>query len=112
MRFFLVTLFGFLCVLSLSNAKATNAQAKCTLDAKDKVVVSVDGMVCDFCAQSISATFKKEKAVEAVEINLDQKTVTLDMKAGQNLNNQRIEEIIGKTGYKFNSLERMCDEKA
>jgi copper chaperone CopZ len=106
MRIFILSLLVVLFALPLT------AQAKCTLDAKDKVVVSVDGMVCDFCAQSISATFKKEKAVEAVEINLDQKTVILNMKAGQNLNNQRIEEIIGKTGYKFNSLERMCDEKA
>jgi copper chaperone CopZ len=33
-------------------------------------VVSVNGMVCDFCARGIEKTFKKDKSVKRVDVDL------------------------------------------
>ena len=40
---------------------------------KDKqiAVVSVKGMVCDFCAQGIEKTFKKDKTVTKIDVDLN-----------------------------------------
>lgn len=37
---------------------------------KQIAVVSVNGMVCDFCARGIEKTFKKDKSVKRVDVDL------------------------------------------
>ena len=44
--------------------------------------VSVNGLVCDFCAQAISKVLNKENAVEGVDVNMDKAMITIDLKEG------------------------------
>ena len=41
--------------------------------------ISVQGMVCDFCAQSIEKVFMKQPGVEVVYVNLDRQNVQVKM---------------------------------
>ena len=36
------------------------------------VIISVHGMVCDFCARGIEKAFKKDKSVKKIDIDLNQ----------------------------------------
>lgn len=72
----------------------------------ETVVVKVDGMVCDFCAQSIKKTFMKKEAVEDVTINLDDKTVTIRTKPDQNITDEEINKAVDFSGYTVNAIER------
>ncbi len=70
------------------------------------VTVKVDGLVCDFCAQTISTLFKKKEQVEKVDINMDTHEVTLDFKPGATLANEDITGVIDYAGYKVVEIIR------
>lgn len=74
--------------------------------AKESVSVKVNGMVCSFCSQGIKKKFEGEKAVEKVEVNLDEKWVKLDLKDKQKLEDDKIKSLITEAGYNTVSIER------
>jgi len=43
------------------------------------IVIDVQGLVCDFCAQSIDKVFSKQAGVEKVDVNLNNGRVTVKM---------------------------------
>ena len=43
------------------------------------IKIGVEGMVCDFCAQSIDKVFSKQAGVEKVDVNLNNGRVTVKM---------------------------------
>jgi copper chaperone CopZ len=74
--------------------------------AGTEVKVSVKGMVCAFCAQGITKKFKAEPAVEKVDVSLEKKLVTIDLKNGQNIEDKKIESILTDSGYNIEKIER------
>ena len=72
----------------------------------ETVHVTVNGMVCAFCATSIEKTFKKEPQVEAVKIDLKKKLVTIQTKPGTKLTDAKIHEVINYAGYSHTSIVR------
>jgi len=64
MRYIIIILLTFF--LSLSSYSKT-------------IVIDVQGLVCDFCAQSIDKVFSKQAGVEKVEVNLNNGKVTVKM---------------------------------
>ena len=73
--------------------------------AKD-VVVGVNGMVCDFCAQSLNKVFMKEPGVENLDISLGDKTVTIHLADGSDISDKKIRELINWAGYETASITR------
>lgn len=69
-------------------------------------VAHVNGMVCDFCAQSLTKLFSKEEAVEDIKVDLDSKTVTINIKDGQELTDEKINELIVYSGYEVDGIDR------
>ncbi len=65
--------------------------------AKD-VEVGVKGMVCSFCARGIEKKFSAEPAVEKVRVDLKNKIVSLNLKPGQDLDEETIRDIIRQSG--------------
>lgn len=66
----------------------------------DKVVVAkVNGLVCDFCAQSIKKTLMKEPGVTDVQVDLTGKTVTVGLKADASLEEGRLKGLLKDAGY-------------
>ena len=69
--------------------------------------VGVNGMVCDFCAQSLKKTFKKQAAVRDVDISLEDKLVTVHLKPGQTIDDATIKKTISDAGYAVTTIHRM-----
>jgi copper chaperone CopZ len=81
-------------------------------EPKGQVIhVGVDGMVCDFCAQSLKKLFLKEEGVEALDVSLDDKLVTITMKPGGDIADDKINKLIDHAGYKATNIHRMKGEK-
>jgi copper chaperone CopZ len=73
---------------------------------QEKIDIHVDGMICDFCAQSVWKVFEEYKEVENINIDLDSGTVTLTLKPDMTLDDERLNKGIYYAGYKLVSVER------
>jgi copper chaperone CopZ len=92
MRYCLLTLvitFGFSAAVSAETIKAT-----------------VNGMVCGFCATGIEKTFKGQPQVKTVNVDLQKKLVTIDMKDGQTIDDAKLKKLIANAGYSVVSINR------
>ncbi|MCB0349056.1 MAG: heavy-metal-associated domain-containing protein [Bdellovibrionales bacterium] len=71
-----------------------------------QIHVGVNGMVCAFCANGVEKTFKKETAVENVHVDLDKKVVSITTKDKQDISDERLKELITKSGYSVTTIHR------
>lgn len=72
----------------------------------ETIHVGVDGLVCAFCVKGIESSFKKQDAVEKIQVKLDEKQVTVDTKDGATLDDATIERLITDAGYTMTSIHR------
>lgn len=70
------------------------------------VSAKVKGMVCDFCARAVEKVFGREDAVEGVSVDLDAGAINIAFKPGATLSDERIAELIKKSGYALVSIDR------
>jgi len=76
------------------------------IDPKGTLVsILVEGMVCDFCAQSIQKVFMKRDEVVGISVDLDNQNITLVLKENTDIDNDVIEELFLDAG--FNATEIM-----
>ena len=68
-------------------------------------VVTVHGMVCAFCSNSLEKKFKKEEAIDQVKVDLTSKKVSVLFKKGQSIENEKLKEIITSAGFKVVAIE-------
>ena len=52
-------------------------------DESEDIRVFVKGMVCSFCVQGVEKQFKKQDAIEKVEVDLEDSLVSIWLKEGQ-----------------------------
>lgn len=83
------------------------AQAQATA-----VKLSVNGMVCAFCAQGIEARLKKLPETADLYINLKQKVVAVQAKPGLALPLEKIRAEVTEAGYEVGSIETMTQTVA
>lgn len=69
------------------------------VNASNKVMAKVNGLVCDFCVQSIQKTLMKEPGVTEAHVDLTAKTVTVGLKDGAKLEKARLGELLQEAGY-------------
>lgn len=74
----------------------------------EDVVIHVDGMVCDFCAQSIWKVFEDYDAVTSVDVDLDTASVTVHLKSGQDLTDEELDKAITYAGYDLVDITRQA----
>ncbi|MES2985215.1 MAG: heavy-metal-associated domain-containing protein [Pseudomonadota bacterium] len=72
----------------------------------DTIKVSVNGLVCSFCATGIEKTFHAQPAVEKVKVDLDSKLVTIDTKPKQAMDDATITKLITDAGYTVTHIAR------
>ena len=84
-------------------APAANASA---------VKLSVNGMVCAFCAQGIEARLKKLPETADLYINLKQKVVAVQAKPGQTLAVDKLKAEVVEAGYEVTRAEPMTQTVA
>ena len=74
------------------------------------ITAKVNGLVCDFCAQALRKVFKKEDAVNDINVDLDSGEVIIGLNPGQTLEDERVKKLIRKSGYSLVSIERKIAE--
>jgi len=90
-------LFSFIFSVSLfsNNAFAATQTLKAT----------VNGMVCAFCAQGIEKKIRALPQTHDVYVNLKQRIVAVELKAGQMLSNDILKSLIKDAGYDVTDIE-------
>ena len=81
-----------------------------TLQAK-MIDIEVEGMVCDFCAQSIEKVFMKQPGVAVVYVNLDRGNVQVKMadvfkENEDGISDIRIRKLFEDAGYNVTNITR------
>lgn len=80
--------------------------------AANTLKVTVNGMVCAFCAQGIEKRLAKMGATKEVFVDLKKKTVAIEAKEGQALDNKAISAEIVDAGYDVVKLEPVTQSVA
>ena len=70
------------------------------------VHVSVNGLVCDFCARALEKVLGKQEAVSDIDVNLDDKLITINFNEGQTLDDETITQLIKDSGYNVEGIHR------
>ena len=68
-------------------------------------VISVNGMVCDFCARGIERTFKKDKAVQKIDVDLARGKVLVMYTQSAKVNFEDIKQKILSNGQNATDLQ-------
>lgn len=77
-----------------------------TAPKSQNITVKVKGLFCDLCRVKMQKSFKKNKAVQAVNVNLDSGIVQLKLKADGSISDAAIKKIVIDTGYTPISIKR------
>ena len=68
--------------------------------------INVNGMVCDFCAQSIEKVFMKRDDVKGINVNLEDQKVVLYLKEEANIEDKTLSLIFEDAGYTVEGINR------
>ena len=71
--------------------------------------IEVLGMVCAFCAQGLEKSFKSEKNIKDVFVNLENYFVAIESKDGKVIDDKLISTIITEAGYDIKKIEVVSD---
>lgn len=72
----------------------------------DTIKVSVNGMVCAFCATGIEKTFKAQPEVKTINVDLEKKLVTIETKQDQTIDDAKVKRLIANAGYSLVGITR------
>jgi periplasmic mercuric ion binding protein len=84
---------------------ATIAAAAFSAQATGTVKLQVNGMVCAFCAQGIEKRLTKMPETGEIYINLAQKVVAVQPKAGQTIDANKVKAEVTEAGYEVVKME-------
>ena len=70
------------------------------------LTISVNGLVCDFCARSIEKLFSKKESVKSINVNLENMIITINLKKGKKLNDDIVRQVIKDSGYDVTEINR------
>lgn len=71
-----------------------------------EVNVKVSGMVCSMCAQGIQKKFSNEPSIKTLNVNMDDKLVTIHTHDGKDIADETIKKLITEAGYNVASITR------
>jgi periplasmic mercuric ion binding protein len=74
--------------------------------AAETIQAAVNGMVCGFCATGIEKTFRAQPEVKAVDVDLENKLVTIYTKQGQTIDDSKIRKLLTGAGYSVTGIVR------
>ena len=68
--------------------------------------INVNGMVCDFCAQSIEKVFMKRIEVKGINVNLGDQKVVIYLEKETDIEDDTISTIFEDAGYTVETINR------
>ena len=72
----------------------------------ETIHVGVDGLVCAFCIKGIEKAFNENPATESIDVNMDEKLVTVKTKPDQSIDDSVLTKIITDAGYRITNIHR------
>lgn len=72
----------------------------------DEITVSVAGMTCEACTQTMEKKFSKEESVESVTASFKAQEIIINEKENAALSDEKIAEIIYWGGYELKEIAR------
>ena len=75
------------------------------LSESQVAIVSVNGMVCDFCARGIEKTFKKDKLVTKIDVDLNRGKVLIAYDESADIDFDDIKKKIQANGQNATDLQ-------
>ena len=97
------TITIILLFFTLTTFNVTKSQEKLE---NEVLSISVNGLVCDFCARSIEKLFSKKESVKSINVNLEEMLITISLKKGKSLNDDIITKVITDSGYDIREIRR------
>lgn len=98
-------------MITMVPAVSAAEQTQETTQQKGEVIhIGVNGMVCDFCAQSLKKVFLKQDAVRDIDVSLEKKLVTVYVKQDKALDDTTIKKLIVDAGYNVENIHHMKAE--
>jgi copper chaperone CopZ len=70
------------------------------------IEMTVNGLVCAFCAQGIEKKLKKFPATTEVVVNLEQRLVAVALKDGQDISDEDLRKALQDAGYTVKAIAR------
>ena len=70
------------------------------------IEMTVNGLVCAFCAQGIEKKLKKFPATAAVIVSLEHRLVAVDLKSGQDISDDELRKALTDAGYTVKTIAR------
>lgn len=70
------------------------------------IMLKVDGLVCEFCAETVRTVFGAEEAIQKVYIDLAGGKVRVDLKPGKSMDDAALDQLVRKSGYALVSIDR------
>jgi copper chaperone CopZ len=86
--------------LAIALLTATGISSAATIE------MTVNGLVCAFCAQGIEKKLKKFPATAEVVVNLEHRLVAVSLKDGQDIPDSDLRKALTDAGYTVKSIER------
>jgi len=96
----------FLLILILANALSVNSVHA----TQQKVYVEVNGLVCDFCARALEKVFSKQESVSGIDVNLDKKVITIDLKDNAQIEDAKIAQLVNDAGYSVIAIRHSSEQ--
>ena len=78
----------------------------CSFAAADTIKVTIKGTACDLCESAIKDTFRAQPEVKTVDVDLQNKLVTIQTKQGQTMDDSKIRKLLGNAGYLVVAIAR------
>ena len=75
---------------------------------KDIIDVTVNGLVCDFCARALEKVLGKHDDVLGIDVDLDNGKVNIAMKEDKTIDNATLTQLIMDSGYSIVVIDKGC----
>jgi copper chaperone CopZ len=78
----------------------------CSFAAAGTIKVTIKGTACDLCESAIKDTFRAQPEVKTVDVDLQNKLVTIQTKQGQTMDDSKIRKLLSNAGYLVVAIAR------
>lgn len=102
------TIIAVLTLLMAIGAAAPMAYADTDVGTDNTTLrVTVDGLVCSFCAQGIDKSLRRLPATEDVYVSLEKRLVAVALRDGQNIDDALLTKTLQDAGYTVRAIDRV-----
>ena len=78
----------------------------CGAAGADTITATIHGNACNLCATAIEKTFRAQPEVKSVDVDLENRVVTIETKPRQTMDDAKIKKLLADAGYAVVTVAR------